>query len=131
MALRPSAAHSAPARGLPPRHDGRPVPFPAARLSQGAPALPLVSLLHSLLRSLPAGHVSSPSCLAYVDDGKVFVGSRSGDSQLVRISETPVNQVRRWIRNGRQGNLVTGSDAAFNEYLFQGPAMLMCKEAWK
>ena len=30
--------------------------------------------------------VAMPSCMAYVDDGVVFVGSMFGDSQLVKIS---------------------------------------------
>lgn len=38
--------------------------------------------------------MTSPSCLAYLDSGLTFVGSEGGDSQLVRISATPVNQVR-------------------------------------
>lgn len=41
----------------------------------------------------PTGHTSTPSCLSYLDSGLTFVGSRSGDCQLVRISPTPVNQV--------------------------------------
>ncbi len=38
------------------------------------------------LRLEPLGEVSLPSCMAYVDDGVVFVGSMFGDSQLVKIS---------------------------------------------
>jgi len=37
------------------------------------------------LRLEPLGEVSLPSCMAYVDDGVVFVGSMFGDSQLVKI----------------------------------------------
>ncbi|GIL63559.1 hypothetical protein Vafri_17600, partial [Volvox africanus] len=44
------------------------------------------------LRIEPLGHTCTPSCLAYLDSGLTYVGSRSGDSQLVRISAQPVNQ---------------------------------------
>ncbi|GIL77367.1 hypothetical protein Vretimale_2808 [Volvox reticuliferus] len=44
------------------------------------------------LRIEPLGHTCRPSCLAYLDSGLTYVGSRSGDSQLVRISAQPVNQ---------------------------------------
>ncbi|EFJ48849.1 UV-damaged DNA binding complex subunit 1 protein, partial [Volvox carteri f. nagariensis] len=44
------------------------------------------------LRTEPLGYTCAPSCLAYLDSGLTFVGSRSGDSQLVRISAQPVNQ---------------------------------------
>lgn len=40
----------------------------------------------SALRLEPLGEVSLPSCMAYVDDGVVFVGSMFGDSQLVKIA---------------------------------------------
>ena len=40
----------------------------------------------SALRLEPLGDVSLPSCMAYVDDGVVFVGSMFGDSQLVKIA---------------------------------------------
>lgn len=38
------------------------------------------------LRLEPLGEVSLPSCMAYVDDGVVFVGSLFGDSQLVKLA---------------------------------------------
>ena len=31
------------------------------------------------------GECSTPNCLAYLDNGVVFVGSRMGDSQLVKV----------------------------------------------
>ena len=31
------------------------------------------------------GECSTPHCLAYLDNGVVFVGSRLGDSQLVKV----------------------------------------------
>lgn len=31
------------------------------------------------------GDCSPPSCLAYLDNGVVFVGSSKGDSQLVKV----------------------------------------------
>lgn len=37
------------------------------------------------------GQTSAPSTLSYLDSGVVFVGSRSSDSQLVRLQATPVS----------------------------------------
>ena len=34
------------------------------------------------------GECSTPHCLAYLDNGVVFVGSRLGDSQLVKVKIT-------------------------------------------
>ena len=34
------------------------------------------------------GECSTPHCLAYLDNGVVFVGSRLGDSQLVKVHAT-------------------------------------------
>lgn len=39
-----------------------------------------------------AGHTSIPSALSYLDAGLTFVGSKVGDSQLIRIHAHPVNQ---------------------------------------
>ncbi len=36
-----------------------------------------------------AGRTSCASSLCYLDDGVVFVGSRQGDSQLIRLHSTP------------------------------------------
>ncbi|CAI4228082.1 unnamed protein product [Auanema sp. JU1783] len=35
------------------------------------------------------GEISTPECLVYLDNGVIFVGSRFGDSQLIRLSTTP------------------------------------------
>lgn len=35
------------------------------------------------------GEVSIPECLTYLDNGVVFIGSRFGDSQLVKLNVTP------------------------------------------
>lgn len=35
------------------------------------------------------GEVSIPECITYLDNGFLFIGSRHGDSQLVRLSTTP------------------------------------------
>ena len=32
------------------------------------------------------GECSTPNCLAYLDNGVVFVGSRMGDSQLIKVN---------------------------------------------
>lgn len=37
------------------------------------------------------GDVSTPECLVYLDNSVVFVGSRLGDSQLIKLSTEPVN----------------------------------------
>ena len=34
------------------------------------------------------GEVSIPECLTYLDNGVVFIGSRFGDSQLVKLNVT-------------------------------------------
>lgn len=35
------------------------------------------------------GEISTPECLTYLDNGVVFVGSRLGDSQLIKLNTTP------------------------------------------
>lgn len=55
------------------------------------------------LRIEHLGHVTSPSCLAYLDSGLTFVGSEGGDSQLVRISATPVNQPATAMEEDEEG----------------------------
>lgn len=37
-----------------------------------------------------AGRTTSTNCMAYLDSGYVFLGSRGGDSQLIRLHETPL-----------------------------------------
>jgi DNA damage-binding protein 1 len=37
-----------------------------------------------------AGRTTSTTCMAYLDSGYVFLGSRGGDSQLIRLHETPL-----------------------------------------
>lgn len=39
-----------------------------------------------------AGVISTPECLTYLDNGVVFVGSRLGDSQLIRLNTGPDEQ---------------------------------------
>jgi hypothetical protein len=39
---------------------------------------------------LAAGRISTPSTLSYLDNGVVYVGSRSGDSQLIRLHAEPL-----------------------------------------
>lgn len=38
-----------------------------------------------------AGQTSTASCIAYLDNSYVYVGSRSGDSQLIKLQEQPVS----------------------------------------
>ncbi|XP_013110760.1 DNA damage-binding protein 1 [Stomoxys calcitrans] len=35
------------------------------------------------------GEISTPECITYLDNGFLFIGSKHGDSQLVRLSTTP------------------------------------------
>ena len=37
------------------------------------------------------GECSTPHCLAYLDNGVVFVGSRLGDSQLVKVNKNIID----------------------------------------
>lgn len=65
-------------------------------LGDGGGGLSLLLLAHdgagkvTALRLERLGNVSLPSCLCYLDNGVVFVGSAGGDSQLVRLSSEPV-----------------------------------------
>lgn len=34
------------------------------------------------------GEISTPECITYLDNGFLFIGSKHGDSQLVRLSTT-------------------------------------------
>jgi len=36
-----------------------------------------------------AGEISIPECLTYLDNSVVFVGSRFGDSQLIKLNTAP------------------------------------------
>lgn len=37
------------------------------------------------------GDVSIPECLVYLDNSVVFVGSRYGDSQLIKLATEPID----------------------------------------
>lgn len=45
---------------------------------------------HSI-QLMPAGSAAPASAICYLDAGLVFVGSRMGDSQFVRLHATPIN----------------------------------------
>jgi len=68
-------------------------------LGDGGGGLSLLLLAHdgagrvTALRLERLGRVSLPSCLCYLDNGVVFVGSAGGDSQLVRLCSEPVAAV--------------------------------------
>ena len=68
-------------------------------LGDGGGGLSLLLLAHdgagrvTALRLERLGLVSLPSCLCYLDNGVVFVGSAGGDSQLVRLCSEPVAAV--------------------------------------
>ncbi|KAG2483888.1 hypothetical protein HYH03_017282 [Edaphochlamys debaryana] len=64
------------------------------------------------LRLEPLGHTSTPSCLAYLDSGVAFVGSRAGDSQLIRVSPTPVNQAAPMEDDDEAGGAAAAAGAA-------------------
>lgn len=44
------------------------------------------------------GEISIPECLVYLDNYVVFVGSRFGDSQLIRLSVEPLEQENAFIQ---------------------------------
>ena len=46
-------------------------------------------MLYCSLDVLYPGEISIPECLTYLDNGVVYVGSRLGDSQLVKLNEEP------------------------------------------
>lgn len=60
----------------------------------------LLTLLHlealSVKTVLSYHQTSIAECLTYLDNGVVFVGSRLGDSQLVKVRETPSETA--WLR---------------------------------
>lgn len=44
------------------------------------------------LKVQPLGRTSVPSVLSYLDSGVVYVGSRQGDSQLIRLHPEPLDE---------------------------------------
>lgn len=38
------------------------------------------------------GEISIPQCLAYLDNSVVYIGSKMGDSQLIRLSAEPIDE---------------------------------------
>ena len=45
---------------------------------------------YASLSTQPLGHSAVPSTLSYLDNGVVYVGSATGDSQLVRLHTQPL-----------------------------------------
>jgi DNA damage-binding protein 1 len=45
-----------------------------------------------LIFTVIAGEVSIPECISYLDNDIVFIGSKVGDSQLIKLNTTPVNE---------------------------------------
>lgn len=45
-------------------------------------------LQHFLCILVILGEISIPECITYLDNGVLFIGSRHGDSQLVKLSST-------------------------------------------
>lgn len=63
------------------------------------------------------GEVNIPECLSYLDNGVVYVGSRLGDSQLIRLETTPV---------GGEGDSATSYISILDTYTNLGPIVDMC-----
>nr|CAB3236585.1 DNA damage-binding protein 1 [Phallusia mammillata] len=69
------------------------------------------------------GEVSIPEAISYLDNGVVYIGSRLGDSQLVRLHTEPVPHETSPDRNGEnKSTLVTVLDT----YTNLGPIVDMC-----
>lgn len=45
--------------------------------------------MFNLKSILPTGEISIPESITYLDNSVLFIGSRLGDSQLVRLNKTP------------------------------------------
>ncbi len=45
----------------------------------------------------PLGTITIPSCISYLDSGVVFIGSISGDSQLVKLKQVPDKDTDSYI----------------------------------
>lgn len=43
------------------------------------------------------GEISTPECICYLDNGVLFIGSRIGDSQLVRLNSTVDSQTNSYV----------------------------------
>lgn len=63
------------------------------------------------------GEVSIPECLSYLDNGVVFVGSRLGDSQLIRLETTLVSG---------EGDSMSSYITVLDTYTNLGPIVDMC-----
>jgi hypothetical protein len=48
------------------------------------------SVLFCHAAALPAGRTTSTHCMAYLDSGYVFLGSKGGDSQLIKLHAEPL-----------------------------------------
>ena len=49
------------------------------------------------LKLIFLGEISIPQCLAYLDNNYIFVGSRMGDSQLIKLNEAHTNDSGNYI----------------------------------
>lgn len=63
------------------------------------------------------GEISIPECLSYLDNGVVYVGSRLGDSQLIRLETTPVTG---------DGDAPSSYITVLDTYTNLGPIVDMC-----
>ncbi|KAK5077880.1 hypothetical protein LTS08_003282 [Lithohypha guttulata] len=84
------------------------------------------------------GHASKASCLIYLDEGLVFVGSHSGDSQVLRIHEGGIDVVQTLsniapILDVQLMDLGRGVESAMQSGEFStGQARLVtCSGAWQ
>ena len=58
------------------------------------------------LSLVASGRTSVASALAYLDNGVVYVGSKGGDSQLIKLHDQPVTPAGGMSGGGRAGGRV-------------------------
>ena len=84
------------------------------------------------------GHASKASCLVYLDEGLVFLGSHEGDSQVVRIEEGGVEVVQTFsniapILDLQLMDLGRGAESALQtgEFATGQARLVSCSGAWQ
>uniref|UniRef100_H2YRS0 DNA damage-binding protein 1 n=1 Tax=Ciona savignyi TaxID=51511 RepID=H2YRS0_CIOSA len=71
------------------------------------------------------GEVSIPEAISYLDNGVVYVGSRLGDSQLIRLHTTPV-EVSSPTETSMEGRVKPSLITVLDTYTNLGPIVDMC-----
>ncbi|XP_078488392.1 DNA damage-binding protein 1 [Ciona intestinalis] len=71
------------------------------------------------------GEVSIPEAISYLDNGVVYIGSRLGDSQLIRLHTTPV-EVQSPTDSSMEGRPKPSLISVLDTYTNLGPIIDMC-----